>query len=63
MSGGVDSSVAAALMPEQGYECMGAAMRLFRKPDPLHSSMALTMLGQEVIELLEIKGLKEEREC
>lgn len=28
MSGGVDSSVAAALMIEQGYECMGATMKL-----------------------------------
>ena len=28
MSGGVDSSVAAALMSEQGYECMGVTMRL-----------------------------------
>ena len=30
---------------------------------PLHGSMALTMLGQEIIELLEIQGLEEEREC
>lgn len=29
MSGGVDSSVAAALLCEEGYECMGATMRLF----------------------------------
>lgn len=26
MSGGVDSSVAAALMREQGYECVGVTM-------------------------------------
>ena len=29
MSGGVDSSVAAWLLKEQGYECSGASMRLF----------------------------------
>jgi tRNA-uridine 2-sulfurtransferase len=29
MSGGVDSSVAAALLLEQGYECVGATLQLF----------------------------------
>ena len=29
MSGGVDSSVAAALMAERGFECMGCTMRLY----------------------------------
>ena len=29
MSGGVDSSAAALLLKEQGYECIGATMRLF----------------------------------
>lgn len=28
MSGGVDSSVAAALMCEKGYECVGVTMKL-----------------------------------
>ena len=33
MSGGVDSSSAAFLMREQGYECMGTTMRLYRNED------------------------------
>ena len=32
MSGGVDSSVAALLMKQAGYECIGATMRLFDNP-------------------------------
>jgi tRNA-specific 2-thiouridylase len=30
MSGGVDSSVAAALMLEQGYECIGITLKLYK---------------------------------
>ncbi|MCR4695109.1 MAG: tRNA 2-thiouridine(34) synthase MnmA [Pseudobutyrivibrio sp.] len=33
MSGGVDSSVSAFLMKKQGYECMGANMRLYSNED------------------------------
>ena len=33
MSGGVDSSVAAYLMKNAGYECMGATMKLFNNED------------------------------
>lgn len=33
MSGGVDSSVAAHLIKEQGYECIGATMKLFSNDD------------------------------
>lgn len=33
MSGGVDSSVAAFLMKEDGYECIGATMKLFDNED------------------------------
>ena len=33
MSGGVDSSVTALLIKNQGYECMGATMNLFQNED------------------------------
>jgi tRNA-specific 2-thiouridylase len=33
MSGGVDSSVAAALMKERGFECVGVTMKLFATED------------------------------
>ena len=32
MSGGVDSSVAALLLHEQGWDCLGVTMRLWRDP-------------------------------
>lgn len=33
MSGGVDSSVAAFLMKERGFECIGATMKLYHNED------------------------------
>lgn len=33
MSGGVDSSVAACLMQERGFDCIGATMKLFQNED------------------------------
>lgn len=33
MSGGVDSSTAAALLQEHGYVCGGAMLRLYRDPE------------------------------
>ena len=49
MSGGVDSSVAAALMLERGYDCTGATMRLFRNPD-IGRSLAHTCCSQADID-------------
>ena len=33
MSGGVDSGVAACMMKEQGYSCIGVTMKLFRNEE------------------------------
>lgn len=39
MSGGVDSSVAAVLMQEKGYACVGGMMRLYRKENAVSDRM------------------------
>ena len=33
MSGGIDSSVAAFLMKEKGFDCIGATMKLYDNDD------------------------------
>lgn len=40
MSGGVDSSVAAAMLVEQGYDVVGATMKLFCHGDDLRIGRA-----------------------
>ena len=41
MSGGVDSSVAAFLMKEQGYECIGATMKLYQNDDMIMNFLSM----------------------
>ena len=38
MSGGVDSSLAAALLTERGYECIGVTMHLYENADKFHAN-------------------------
>ena len=47
MSGGVDSSLAAALLKEEGYEVLGATMRLYEGDENLEAA-------QQVAQKLEI---------
>ena len=47
MSGGVDSSVAAFLMKEQGYECIGATMKLYQNDDIVINKDLLKRIDKE----------------
>ena len=47
MSGGVDSSVAAKLMKDKGYECIGATMRLYDREDTDMTDVSCSVLGAD----------------
>ena len=52
MSGGVDSSTAAALLREQGYICGGAMLRLCREPEVAHLAAQSTEDARRTAERL-----------
>ncbi len=58
LSGGVDSSVAAALLVEQGYDVVGVTMRLWSEPGCEHENRCCTpetrLLAQQLAEKLDI---------
>ena len=50
MSGGVDSSVAAALLSKEGYEVIGITMRLFSYPEQNASRLNKSCCSLEDVE-------------
>lgn len=54
MSGGVDSSVAAYLMKEQGYDCYGVTLRLYRKEDTGQSQLHTCCTQQDIDDANEV---------
>ena len=60
MSGGVDSSVAAALTVEAGYDCIGVTMKLYDEGSAFHTAFSiLPMISEKrssVVLLRHIKG-------
>ena len=54
MSGGVDSTVAAYLMKQAGYRCMGATMRLYQNEDMGQSGFHTCISAKDVEDAAEV---------
>jgi tRNA-specific 2-thiouridylase len=54
MSGGVDSSVAAYLLKKEGYEVIGATMKLWEDTNPTCNSLIAIQRAKKVANELDI---------